>query len=162
MLAWLSLYNSCTIDRPNIETGYDMAHCLPSQSHDPEDKTDWVNMHVCRRLKTGRILKNMSQDRLAKAIGISYQQLQRYESGKSRLPCSLLYRAATALNAPVAWFFDDLLVENDSADVRDGLAGPDKQSLVAGQNIQAISSNETRLSLLRLIDDLAAPTQTRK
>ena len=123
----------------------------PSPLPPPDDGADPVNVHVCRRMKTKRILLNMSQERLATSIGISYQQLQRYESGKSRLPCSMMYRASRALNVPINYFFEGILDDCDGT-VDHGL---DKTALVAVKNIQSLGDGDMRQSLLRLIDDLA-------
>lgn len=112
---------------------------------------DWVNLHVCRRLKAKRILRHMTQERLAAAMGISYQQLQRYESGKSRLTCSLLYRAALALNVPIGYFFASIPCgDND---------GPDpvveKTALLIGRTVQNIPDAKIQRSLLALVSTLA-------
>jgi transcriptional regulator with XRE-family HTH domain len=122
------------------------------------DGADLINLHVCRRMKTKRVLRTMSQERLAKAIGISYQQLQRYESGKSRLPCSMLFRAALALEVPITYFFEQ--IEEDHSTTSELTL--DKSVVVAVKKIQSLSAGDTRQSLLRLIDDLArSPTPSR-
>jgi transcriptional regulator with XRE-family HTH domain len=123
---------------------------------EPEESADQVNLTVCRRLKAKRILENMSQERLARGLGISYQQLQRYESGKSRLPSSMLYRAATVLGVPVGYFFGS---RNDDARmlVDEGL---DRSTVAAVRNLEAITDPAVRQSLLRLIDQLARGTRT--
>ena len=122
------------------------------------DGADLINLHVCRRMKTKRVLRTMSQDRLAKAIGISYQQLQRYESGKSKLPCSMLFRAAVALDVPITYFFEQ--IEEDHSTTSELTL--DKSVVVAVKKIQSLSAGDTRQSLLRLIDDLArSPTPSR-
>jgi len=129
---------------------------LCQQRSDPPaivDGADEVNLYVCRRMKAKRILRSMSQERLAKALGISYQQLQRYESGKSRLSCSLLYRAALALDVPVAWFFEGILTDRTFGAEH----GLDKAALSAAGNIQRVPDGDTRKALLRLIADLAHP-----
>ncbi len=123
-----------------------------------DEDVDWVNLHVCQRMKARRILRNMSQERLAKALGISYQQLQRYESGKSRLPCSMLYRSALALNVPVTYFFDAILADHTQGSEQE----PDKATLLAARNIQRLPDDDMRQSLLNLIDDLACLPRTGK
>jgi transcriptional regulator with XRE-family HTH domain len=137
-------------------------HCpQPSELPVADEGVDTINTHVCQRMKAKRILRDMSQERLAKALGISYQQLQRYESGKSRLPCSMLYRAALALDVPLTYFFETVL--------GDGTGGPthveqglDKASLLAVRNIQSLPGGDMRQSLLGLIADLARAPQTAK
>jgi len=123
----------------------------PSEMPVPDEGVDRVNVHVCQRMKAKRILRDMSQERLAKALGISYQQLQRYESGKSRLPCSMLYDAALALDVPVTYFFEGILADRaTSAEPR-----LDKVALLAVRNIQSLPDGDVRHSLLSLIADLA-------
>ena len=121
---------------------------LPPEPHGGADE---VNLHVCRRMKAKRILRNMSQERLAKALGISYQQLQRYESGKSRLPSSLLYRAALALEVAAGYFFEGLPAG------RAGCAEPglDKAVLLVARDIQCMPDDDMRKALLDLIVSLA-------
>src|ERR1700733_2620119 len=116
---------------------------LPSVQHVPDEDVDWVNLHVCQRMKAKRILRDMSQERLAKALGISYQQLQRYESGKSRLPCSMVYRAALALDVPITYFFDTMPADHGHGTEQ----GPGKAALLAARNIQRLPDGDMRQSL---------------
>ena len=131
---------------------------LPSVQHVPDEDVDWVNLHVCQRMKAKRILRDMSQERLAKALGISYQQLQRYESGKSRLPCSMVYRAALALDVPITYFFDTMPADHGHGTEQ----GPGKAALLAARNIQRLPDGDMRQSLLNLIADLACAPRTGK
>jgi len=129
-----------------------------SDLHAADGGVDLVNLHVCQRMKAKRILRSMSQERLAKALGMSYQQLQRYESGKSRLPCSMLYRAALALDVPIGYFFEAIM--DDRA--RDSEQGLDKAALLAVRNIQRLPDGNVRQSLLSLIAELAPAPRTGK
>lgn len=66
------------------------------------DSTDlWVGARIAAR----RTALGLSQTALAQAIGVSFQQLQKYETGANRISASRLHRAALALGAPVAEFF---------------------------------------------------------
>ena len=65
-----------------------------------------VDLHVGRRLKLRRSLVGMSQERLAELLGITYQQVQKYERGANRIGSSRLHDIARFLDVPVAWFFD--------------------------------------------------------
>ena len=154
MLRWSRL--SWHVDDKGIST--DMLCPQPSDMPVSDEGMDWVNLHVCQRMKAKRILRDMSQERLAGALGISYQQLQRYESGKSRLPCSMLYRAALALDVPVAYFFEALLPDHTGS----AEPGLDKATLLAVRNIQSLPGGGMRQSLLNLIADLARAPQTGK
>jgi transcriptional regulator with XRE-family HTH domain len=133
----------------------------PSDLPAPDDGVDSINLHVCQRMKTKRILRDMSQERLAKALGVSYQQLQRYESGKSRLSCSMLYRAALALDVPITYFFETILADR-AGNAGAGEQGLDKAALLAVRNIQNLPGGDMRQSLMNLIADLARTPQTGK
>jgi transcriptional regulator with XRE-family HTH domain len=116
----------------------------------PEPGRDSVDLHVGQRLKARRILANMSQERLATALGISYQQLQRYESGKGRLPSAMLYRAAMALGVPIGHFFEQL---DEGAPAAAALP-MDKPTLTILRKLQDIANPNTRECLTRLIEEL--------
>ncbi len=64
-----------------------------------------VDLHVGARVRLRRKLLRMSQADLAGAIGLTFQQVQKYESGFNRISASKLYATAKALKVPVAWFF---------------------------------------------------------
>jgi transcriptional regulator with XRE-family HTH domain len=65
-----------------------------------------VDRHVGQQLRIRRIHSNLSQTELGAKIGLSYQQIQKYESGKNRISASMLYEFAGRLNVPVAQFFE--------------------------------------------------------
>jgi transcriptional regulator with XRE-family HTH domain len=72
------------------------------KSPDPTDK------HVGSRVRMRRLMLGMSQTRLADALGVSSQQVQKYEKGKNRISASRLQRIANVLQIPAAFFFDQL------------------------------------------------------
>ncbi len=67
-----------------------------------------VDIHVGQQLRIRRIHSNLSQTELGEKVGLSYQQVQKYESGKNRISASMLYEIASGLNVPVSCFFDGL------------------------------------------------------
>ena len=71
-------------------------------------KAGEVDTVVGTRLRLRRRMLDMSQQELADALHIAQQQLQKYETGQNRISASRLYEAARILNAPVAWFYEDL------------------------------------------------------
>lgn len=68
----------------------------------------WVDAHVGARIKSLRIIRNLSQADLARQLGVSGQQVQEYESGGNRLSASRLFAAAEILNVGVGEFFVSL------------------------------------------------------
>lgn len=67
-----------------------------------------VDRHVGRRVFQARQDRGITQRHLAKAIGVTYQQLQKYENGINRIGASRLFRIAEALGVPVPYFFQGI------------------------------------------------------
>lgn len=77
-----------------------------------------VDVHVGNRLKLRRTMVGMSQDRLGQMVGLTFQQIQKYEKGANRIGASRLYQFATLLDVPPAYFFEGL--EGQPVTSRDG------------------------------------------
>lgn len=65
-----------------------------------------VDAYVGKRIRACRLMQGMSQTGLASSLGITFQQVQKYENGKNRLGSSRLQQASNALGVPVSYFFD--------------------------------------------------------
>ncbi|SDH89901.1 helix-turn-helix domain-containing protein [Roseospirillum parvum] len=72
---------------------------------------DPVDVHVGRRLRLRRTLLGMSQEQLAAAIGVTFQQVQKYERGGNRISASRLFDVARVLGVPISFFFEDITEE---------------------------------------------------
>lgn len=70
--------------------------------------TNPIDIHVGARVRLRRTLLGMSQERLGEALGLTFQQVQKYERGANRVGASRLFELAKALGVPVSYFFDDL------------------------------------------------------
>lgn len=71
-------------------------------------KPTWVDVHVGQRVRQRRTLLGYSQGRLAEALDLTFQQVQKYERGANRLGAGRLFQMAKALDVPVTFFFEDL------------------------------------------------------
>lgn len=69
---------------------------------------DPVDRHVGRRLRLRRALLGLSQERLGALLGVTFQQIQKYERGANRIGAGRLWRLASILDVPVGWFFEEL------------------------------------------------------
>lgn len=69
---------------------------------------DPIDEHVGRRVRLRRKLIGVSQENLADALGLSFQQAQKYERGFNRISASKLLRIAVHLGVPVSYFFEGL------------------------------------------------------
>lgn len=76
-----------------------------------------IDAHVSRRLRELRTMRGIAQQALAGHLGVTFQQLQKYETGVNRISVSRLYQLAGVLNVPITWFYDGLDVprENEAA-----------------------------------------------
>ena len=72
------------------------------------DGPDPVDVHVGQRLRQRRTLLGMSQEKLAAAFGVSFQQVQKYERGANRISASRLHLLTKILDVPVGYFFEGL------------------------------------------------------
>ena len=84
--------------------------------HSPERETrpSPIDVHVGSRVRLRRTLLGMSQERLGDQLGLTFQQVQKYERGVNRVGASRLFDLARVLDVPISFFFDDM---------PDGLAG---------------------------------------
>lgn len=76
------------------------------ESTDTDRSPDPVDLYVGARIRMRRKLLGISQERLAEQLGLTFQQVQKYERGANRVSASKLHAIGTALGAPVAYFFD--------------------------------------------------------
>jgi transcriptional regulator with XRE-family HTH domain len=67
-----------------------------------------IDIHVGKRIRTRRLLRGMTQATLASHLGLSFQQLQKYEIGANRVSASRLSEIADILHVPIAYFFGEL------------------------------------------------------
>jgi transcriptional regulator with XRE-family HTH domain len=67
---------------------------------------DPVDVHVGRRLRERRAVLGMSQERLGELLGVTFQQVQKYERGANRIGSSRLLQIGRALDVPVSFFFE--------------------------------------------------------
>ncbi len=67
-----------------------------------------VDLHVGGRVRMRRKMLGLSQESLASTLGLTFQQVQKYERGSNRISASKLYQIAKTLQVPVAFFFDGL------------------------------------------------------
>ncbi len=110
-----------------------------------------VDIHVGARVRLRRTLLGMSQERLGEALGLTFQQVQKYERGANRIGASRLYDLARALQVPVGFFFDDL---------PDGVADGDPPA-AGTQDDDPMQRRET-IELIRAFYRIQDPTARRR
>lgn len=119
----------------------------------PSGKPDPVDVHVGARVRMRRMLLGLSQERLGEAIGLTFQQVQKYERGTNRVSASRLYELSCVLDVPVSYFFEEMDRETASPRRREIKPEPERKS--RGRASDPMSRRET-LALVRAyyrIDD---------
>jgi transcriptional regulator with XRE-family HTH domain len=66
-----------------------------------------IDIHVGSRVRLRRMMLGMSQEKLGESLGITFQQIQKYEKGTNRIGASRLQHIARVLSVPVSFFFED-------------------------------------------------------
>ena len=75
---------------------------------DKEGRPSPIDVHVGSRIRLRRTLLGMSQERLGEALGLTFQQVQKYERGVNRVGASRLFDLSRVLDVPISFFFDDM------------------------------------------------------
>jgi transcriptional regulator with XRE-family HTH domain len=115
-----------------------------------------IDRKVGQRVRSRRLEIGMSQERLAELLGVTFQQVQKYEKGVNRIAVSRLWDIANALELPVARFFDGVssrgVAEAKQEFVDDALSTPEGAQLMA--LFASIKSQRLRRRVLDLVRTL--------
>jgi transcriptional regulator with XRE-family HTH domain len=84
-------------------------------------KANLVDVHVGLRIRAARLASGLSQERLGAALGVTFQQVQKYEKGTNRVGAGRLSDIARVLSVPVAYFFESDGVDGRSASTPHGI-----------------------------------------
>lgn len=95
--------------------------------------TNQLDAEIGRRLRQARLVENLTQDGLAQKLGISFQQVQKYENGTNRVSSSRLWAISRVLGLPITYFYDGLDDSHiaDAVDGANSMALPDRTIRVA-------------------------------
>ncbi|OCW55897.1 helix-turn-helix domain-containing protein [Hoeflea olei] len=118
-------------------------------------KPNPIDIHVGSRVRLRRTMLGMSQEKLGEALGITFQQIQKYEKGTNRVGASRLQNISTILNVPVSFFFED--APGDPSGNQPGMAEANSSNYV----VDFLSSSEG-LQLNRAFIKIPDPKVRRK
>ena len=118
-----------------------------------------IDRHVGTRLRVRRMMLGMSQTDIGDAIGVTFQQMQKYESGVNRIGAGRLHQIAGLLGVPVTFFFDDTPAKAGSLPAKDDPMGglATSAGLRLAMAFTRITDAELRRRIVRLVEDLAGP-----
>ncbi len=116
-----------------------------------------VDVHVGKRIRHRRWLTGMTQQQLAEAVGIKFQQIQKYETGANRVSASRLWDIAEALEVDIAFFFDGLEKDENGGTTLPADIIADKEALDLVRSYYAIPENQRRrlFDLARVLSEAA-------
>lgn len=119
-----------------------------------------VDVHVGKRIRHRRWMNGTTQQQLAEAVGIKFQQIQKYETGMNRVSASRLWDIAHVLGVPVSFFFEGLETEGQRVTKVGDLPGDiltDKEALELLRSYYAIPENQRRrlFDLARVLSEAA-------
>lgn len=125
-----------------------------------------VDKHVGSRVRMRRMMVGMSQEKLGESLGITFQQIQKYEKGTNRIGASRLQNISQVLSVPVAFFFEGAPSMNaesggfaedaSPAYVSDFLAS--SEGLALTRAFLKIADSKVRRRIVDLVEALAEPT----
>jgi transcriptional regulator with XRE-family HTH domain len=123
-----------------------------------------TDVHVGRRVRMRRLMLHSSQTALADALGLTFQQVQKYEKGTNRISASRLQQIASFLQVPVAFFFEDVSLsgkksnemrdERSLADISKFTATADGLSLIKA--FMEIDDPKLRRCIVDLVEGLTS------
>lgn len=129
------------------------------RGRNPTGRPHPIDLHVGKRMRQRRTLLGLSQERLAEALGLTFQQVQKYERGTNRISASRLYELGRVLEVPIGYFFDDLPLDMPRR-VRDHMQGAIAIEAVAGR-VDPLTRRET-LELVRAYYRIREPRVRRR
>jgi len=93
-------------------------------------KPNPIDIHVGSRVRLRRMLLSMSQEKLGDQMGLTFQQIQKYEKGTNRIGASRLYHISQILEVPVQFFFDDAPLAAGQTSGMGGMSEPKMENFL--------------------------------
>ena len=97
-----------------------------------------IDIHVGTRVRLRRTLLGLSQEKLGEALGLTFQQVQKYERGANRIGASRLFDISRVLNASITYFFDDMEDGSAEAVVSDDAAIGSPELLTKRETLELV------------------------
>jgi len=104
-----------------------------------------TDIHVGQKVREARIAHGMSQTQLGNALGVSFQQVQKYEKGSNRIGSSRLWDVCRIFNTPVSYFFEGLAGKQPADDPLSSRA------IKLAREIDQLSNDDVKTHFLKLI-----------
>jgi transcriptional regulator with XRE-family HTH domain len=126
-----------------------------------------VDVHVGSRVRLRRTLLGMSQEKLADALGLTFQQVQKYERGANRIGASRLHQLSRILEVPVSFFFEEMGVSPPAAaQPGDDAAGFEHDPMTKRETLELVRAyyripdEKVRKRIFEMVKAVAAASET--
>ncbi len=122
----------------------------------PPAAADPIDLAIGSRLRLRRLAMGFSQETLARALGITFQQIQKYERGTNRIFASRLFHLARVLRVPVSYFFQGLSPEGEESPGAATAARPEEEG------VQDLLGRSDSLKLIQAFNRISDPVVRRQ
>ncbi len=112
-----------------------------------------IDSHVGKRLKQRRTIMGLSQEAVAKAVGITFQQVQKYEKGSNAMNANRLYEFSRFMNVPVAYFFEGVEGASAAHNMASGLS----ESSASAFEHENVASDRESLEVMKSFKRIKEP-----
>lgn len=115
-----------------------------------------IDVHVGRRLRDRRVLMGLTQPALGEAVDLTFQQIQKYERGATRISASRLYQFASILDVDIDYFFDGMAEDDlEVLPIGHGEPGRMREALALVRAYYLIEDEGVRRSVFELTKAIA-------
>jgi transcriptional regulator with XRE-family HTH domain len=125
---------------------------------DPDAAPHPIDVHVGRRVAERRLALRYNQSELGRALGLTFQQVQKYEKGTNRISASKLWLIAQFLGVELSYFFDGLPTDGPTPDAPEAIsavAAPTRQSIEISSRVVGLPVAQQKL-VLELVRSMAS------
>jgi transcriptional regulator with XRE-family HTH domain len=114
-------------------------------------RTKRIDQHVGERIRLRRAERGLTQEQLAAALDVSYQQIQKYETGANRISAGRLYEISRRLGVDVGYFFEDLDADQEPAAAPLEHGGRQRSAIELVRKFAQIRDPEVRAAIAGLV-----------
>ena len=133
----------------------------------PRKQANPIDAQVGSRVRLRRMLIGMSQEKLGELLGLTFQQVQKYEKGVNRIGAGRLFQIARILGVEIPYFYEDVHSESAQAGfAEDDVSPPVMEFVASGEGLQLslafmkIKDAKVRKRVLELVKSLAKESET--
>ncbi|MBW9114099.1 helix-turn-helix transcriptional regulator [Rhizobium cauense] len=117
-----------------------------------------VDVHVGKTIRIKRLMRKVSQTELGDRVGVTFQQIQKYEKGSNRVSASMLVEIAGALDVDVRSFFEDFTQANDNPTPSEEFV-VSRDGVLLNAAFLSIKNEQVRKKIVKLVQAIAGMDQ---